>query len=93
MNNLAETIAGMGRTPTEIAQFLQNKHVTGQRRVGELCPVANYLRSEGFNEIFVTAEGVAALGCDEIAFGPRSAVAKFVEGFDEGDYPQLVEPE
>ncbi len=77
---------------TQPALTLISKGIHGYRKHPYLCPVSNYLRSCGFDQVQVgtdrvyVGEGVSSYSC---SLPP--AVSRFVVLFDAGLYPEIWE--
>lgn len=81
-------LTALGATGDEVAATLTTLGVKGQPCSGDRCPVARYLY----------AEGVVHIGVDRwtltLPAGPvnvPAAIAEFVDAFDRGAHPDLIE--
>lgn len=91
---LAVLLGTLGDTEQQIAATLRGKGITGHKAAAEHCPIANWLRAEtGCTHVEVDA-GAVYLKYDQPGFiaQPASAVDEFIWHFDDGDYPDLIEP-
>lgn len=84
-------------TPKEVAHFLRDAGITGERDESMTCPVALYLHREtGLDPIYVYGKTVhlsryhGSLGLSQ-KFRLPKAVRKFIKRFDSGKYDYLAD--
>ncbi|HEY8341442.1 MAG TPA: hypothetical protein VIK75_00325 [Calditerricola sp.] len=93
-----------GLDATDVGLKLLDEGVTGYREIGSSCPLANYLRRRVnppsnvsinvLKDRIVVATNAPEPGQPPVVFIPLSdGVAGFVQAFDDGDWPELEEPE
>ena len=78
-----------GMTDQEIAEFLKRNRVRGKRGCEGQCPLAKWLQRETGRQIDVMKQGWITGDAN----GPVQAsktVSKFVNKFDRGDWPFLL---
>lgn len=83
---LQDAIDALGCTPDRIAANLLLDGCYGRRRNPFSCPVATYLKKQGFRAT-VTQFDISA-GSDYIM--TPSHVRQFIVKFDEYEYPELI---
>ena len=80
-------IEQLGDDPLVIAAKLEELGIRGRKSAGECCPLANYLRRQGFPSLMV---GNTEIYLDEVVNCELpDAAEEFVELFDDGNFPQL----
>lgn len=91
-------VAALGTTPAEIAATLANKGIVG--RIGKYgdCPLARYLRGQGYDN---WTDGAAHVGYHSMwgegvphavwEYRLPDAAAAFARKFDDREYPDLVD--
>lgn len=84
-----ELLNSMGNTADEVAAFLKEKGIKGNRAAAGSCPVAVYMRSQGGD---ATAAVFGRYGNQEYSVHVPDPVYAFIVAFDSGVYPELVEP-
>jgi hypothetical protein len=82
-------------SPDAIAEYLLDEGIVGKRGFGDSCPVANYIRRETGLVTFVSL-GEWGVEPETIHFGTPNrempyVVGRFVNNFDNGMYPDLIE--
>lgn len=84
MNKIEILIDALPDTPEAIAELLKEEGVTGNH-ASYSCPLANHFKSRGVST-YVNASSIGS-GSDSV---PNSAhIAKFVQRFDSGEFPEL----
>jgi hypothetical protein len=83
-----EALAALGKTEAEIAESLVAGSWRGKPLDGCKCPIANYLKAMGF-DVAVDQERLTTDEGEEIE--TPDAVSEFIEAFDGGTYPNLIE--
>lgn len=97
---LRQALAALGDRSAAIADTMRTLGFKGQRNRCKVCPVANYLLAafpgaDDVNvgdeqcQVFRTVVDYVDVQHERIAVDTPSAVACFVEDFDNGYYPQL----
>jgi hypothetical protein len=90
--SLLEELAVLGSTRGQIAKFLQAQGVQGKIGISDQCPVANYLKRKhnkaSVGSMVLTWEAPSDL--DECVSTPAS-IKDFINAFDAGQYPELIE--
>lgn len=80
-------IEQLGDDPLVMAAKLEELGIRGVRSNGEKCPLANYLRRNGYTSLMV---GDTEIFLDEVVNCELpEAAEEFVEFFDGGHFPQL----
>lgn len=97
--NISETdilaaLDELGRTPDEVAASLHKSHIKGNRRCEASCPLAIYLnqkfeKPDGTFCVWRNSVGTAGPQREPILFS--YAFMGFVDKFDDGQYPELIE--
>jgi len=92
-DDLLDALAALGKTEEQIAASLRARGVTGERRNSRCCPLARYLTAELGRQVVVDGDSICIDGPSswQESVWPDRCVADFIEGFDHGDYPDLVE--
>lgn len=100
---LQRALASLGLTPDAIAASLESAGVRGKRDNPCDCPLAKWLREQGFVNPVVSAGGVKATVYDDeveddqdgiyVEITQTNARTAFVHRFDEGKYPALIATE
>lgn len=91
MISVRELLQLLGNDADEVARFLMCHDFRGVRGVGEDCPVAHYLKSNGIRDAAVDLTAVTYMQGDEILVEDLpEATENFVMLFDEGEYTDLV---
>lgn len=75
----------LGQDSQEIARSLEMKGIKGKRNDSQYCPIALYLRDQGYACVSVGTSVVVAGAC----INSPMPIDKFIEDFDAGKYPQL----
>lgn len=91
-----EKLNSLGKTG--LAELLQNEGIKGRTREAAECPLARYFRKLfPDNEITLYFDRVTAFVSDfgeiEVPFFVRSTMGRFIEHFDMGVFPYLIETE
>lgn len=91
MTTLQEVLDALPSNPDVIAEFLVEQDCAGSRGDGACCPVANYLKGEGFVGVFVETGYVkGSIDGEEFFIPTPDAIASFVRQFDEDEeWPEL----
>lgn len=88
---LLDSLKKLGTSPTAIAKSLEHRKIKGFRSDTAACPLANYLIKEfGVESTDVGNSYVMANG---VKIDSPKYVGKFVDLFDEGKFPNLLEEE
>lgn len=90
----------LGATPAAVACRLAELHVVGRPKCLNQCVVARYLWAIVGSEQSVKAISVSAksihVTCSDghvpLRVSLPRPISKFIRGFDEGSYPELVDP-
>jgi hypothetical protein len=95
-DEILKLLTDLGETPTQIAESLRAKEIQG--RVGDEyeCPLVWYLRDqEGIEFVIVDNESITwsddAMGDNEQRIKTSEPIAQFIEQFDDGEFPELIE--
>ena len=90
-DQLRKKIESLGNSPVAIRSLLFNQRITGNKGQSRSCPIAMFLKKEGFicpsvSQIFI------AVGNDEFYadINTPEAVAQFLQRFDTEEYPELI---
>lgn len=82
------------KTPDEIAELLRTNGIKGIRRSSRSCPIAQYLRGDS-DKVYVTVGlgiiSVESYGGGYISTMTPTNVGMFINYFDHGSYPDLVQ--
>lgn len=96
-NKLIAALKKLGTTPTKVASSLKKMHITGIKESLCSCPIANYLKKQEFLGVFVDSD---AIGIKKDKFDSlhiwieiSTAVANFIEMFDEGQISRIENEE
>lgn len=76
-------------TATEIATLLAEEGIKGYRKVYYACPIANLVKSKTGKEVGVTSFFYTLE--PNVVRTPPESVVEFIQAFDKGKYPELVE--
>jgi len=92
--NLKADLEALGSTEQEVAATLKAKGIRGLRDYSWGCPVANYLKSLGYQVEMVLDDHVCADIVDGCLFKRFNActppaIKAFILAFDRRDYPEL----
>jgi hypothetical protein len=95
-NELYDLLASLGDAPDQVALNLKEGGFVGERDSAYCCPVARFLRARAAADgVMVDDEliQVEYLGIPVPTFStqPPTAVRQFIQQFDAGDWPELVE--
>lgn len=95
-DGIRAALAKLGETADDMAESLREAGITGIREDGEACPLANYLRREGFDDLNVTRDHIEDAGtdCDPGRWQmPTPPTARtFIVRFDDvKDWPDLAD--
>lgn len=96
MTPFAQAVAALGDTPESVSTLLREKGVKGKRYSASSCPIANYLKSCGF-EVVTVADFAARYTSelrapDECASLP-DGVKNWIMQFDDGEYEEFSDSE
>ena len=80
----------LGSTAGEIAENLRKLGIKGTPRAADCCPLANFLKAEGVEDPEVHDYSFSFYCGDDCL---PDACIMFVQGFDFGRYPDLIEAE
>ena len=80
----------LGSTPEGVAHSLMARGLRGVVDDAENCPVAAYLSEEGAESIAVNAQ---CIECEDFEVLTPRPIAHFVSQFDDGHWPELIEPQ
>jgi hypothetical protein len=90
------TLQLLGGTSDSIAATLKEKGIKGKRGSSCNCPIANYLRKQGFVGVSVSRweidAAVGEWGVDALTVTTHTSnpIHFFINRFDDGNYPELV---
>lgn len=87
--NPTEALRALGSTPQQVAASLRREGVKGSPLLPGACPLANYLRSEGFKYPRVGDRIHVGFGAREKEYALPPACRDFTWHFDSGHYPAL----
>ena len=94
METLEQILQGMGQTVEQVRQCLQDNHITGRPNSSCHCPIANYIKAKGYDNVSVGHYDVGTYGLNGIheeALLP-SSVSMFIHCFDtQNKFPELLE--
>ncbi|TDB89136.1 hypothetical protein E1264_09195 [Actinomadura sp. KC216] len=102
---LSELLTGLGDSPDQIHATLRNAKVTGQQASRYDCPLARYVADHArqrmpsaqvkarvsTGEVVVEIEESDTGGYREVGAEQPEATKKFVQAFDSGSYPDLID--
>jgi hypothetical protein len=93
---LTELLASLGDTPDSVADHLRSLDIKGKSTSACLCPIANYIRSQGFGGVSVNhmtvVVNIAGSGIrPPIEVRTPRPVRAFIQRFDDGVYLDLEE--
>jgi hypothetical protein len=89
--SIKDSLDKLGDTKEKIRSSLLGMGIKGYKARTRMCPVAKYLRNEGFPNAEVCGDHV----CNEDDFTPTCLIAMspimvaFINAFDHGNYPEL----
>lgn len=89
---ISQLLSALGDTPEAVARTLEAKGIKGSRKNPHSCPIARYLRAEGWCVgVFQTIGYAKVPGSqgDMQSFPLPTPVTAFIEQFDSGLYPTL----
>lgn len=86
---LEDAIKNLGFNSIQIRATIYNAGVKGRQQSVCNCPVANYLKSQGYRDV-VAGTDWCAVKDQEPVITPNS-VKDFMEKFDAGLYPELIQ--
>ena len=90
--DLREKLIVLGRDAERIRSFLHQKNIKGKIKSGDCCPIANYLKSEGYVEPNCSdMRIIVSLQKERFYIYSPLEVSLFIHKFDLGQYPELVE--
>lgn len=94
-NKLEEALAELGNTEEEVVAKLGKLGCTGNLQDWYSCPIANYLKTYGFDDPAVEPEQITADWKSAVSQTviPTSHIKFFIIHFDEAKYPELIRPE
>ena len=81
----------LGNSQSSIRKSLQKMGIKGNQKYGDSCPLANYLHQQGFENICVDGDVDLSDGSGDLVYHLPKAFHSFVEAFDQGKFPELVE--
>jgi hypothetical protein len=84
---LQEAIAALGSDADDIRSNLANWKIKGKKQNIGICPVAIYLKREGFPCAYVSQLGI--YGSSITRMNTPTHVAAFINRFDDGEFPEL----
>ncbi len=87
MSQLKKLLDDLGKTPKQIAKKLLSLDCKGYKSNAYFCPIAQYLKSNGYRSIEVDIHSI--YGDTELVEASKS-ISNFIEQFDEGKYPSLI---
>lgn len=85
MNTIQEALDDLG---DDVAGRLIELGIKGKKHQRFNCPIANYLKRLGFNGVEV---GISEIDYCRAPHRTPVNVQHFIEKFDGGEYPELVE--
>lgn len=92
-NGVYLALRDLGDDEDEIAATLAARGIKGERRKDRCCPIANYLRTvfgeECGPQVDEGSIHLDMLPDDWMRTDALPGFGEFVEGFDDGDYPEL----
>ncbi len=77
----------LGDSAVKVAKSLKRRKITGKLGDGYSCPVANFLQKKLKNTAFV-ASYVEVAGLN---FKTSRTIQRFINRFDKGDFPYLMQ--
>lgn len=84
-------------TADEIALFLEEQGITGERAVTNTCPIANFVQNKSGIIVVVDAKITGLIHPDDYDFTRQfrnsTAMFDFIRDFDAGEFSFLQEPE
>lgn len=83
-------IAGLGANPTEIAATLANKGIVGIPGCPQFCPLAVYLRGQGYEYPSISTR--ITVGESRVEYDLPLPALMFVSAYDSGAFPELERP-
>lgn len=86
--DVMDRLADLGDSAEQVADALAEKGITGQCENPNGCPIFNYLTNQGFA---VHSVGDEVIEVDGEEIDTPSAIASFIYGFDQGEWPELDE--
>lgn len=87
--NVKKALRKLGDSGKQIACSLSRRHIKGQRMHCESCPVARYLQKT-FQCGFKVSENIET-SSGYIKQPSSKAIKRFIDMFDEGKFPNLIE--
>jgi hypothetical protein len=88
---ICEALDDLPKDADEIASAFEEAGITGYMVEARRCPLAKYVTQETGFTVGVAGETVVPEAYFQVAvFLPRQ-IRKFVDKFDDGEYPNLVE--
>jgi hypothetical protein len=93
VDGVESALRDLGETADDVAQTLIERGVRGIQGKADCCPVANYLRGAvpGLSPEILNDDDYTLVSSDQVSLYVPLAVHVFVEEFDQGVYPLLVE--
>jgi len=88
-----DLLKSLGTGPNKIAESLKEMKVKGYRSYSDRCPITKLIRKQFKNlkNIYSDTETIAfELRNEECEVQIPKAVGKFMNKFDNGDYPELA---
>lgn len=92
VEKLSNILKSLGKTSKQVAQYLQNENIKGEKGCGESCPIAQYLKRKypKCKKTLVYDDTIMVVyESDTIKVEMPKVIGKFVESFDEGAYDFL----
>jgi len=99
-SSLKGKLRRLGSSANKVAAQLKKRGIQGRPGDCDACPVANFLATtvKGFHYCSVSGSEIELTTYDSegnesyVNVTPPKAVMSFIEGFDDGRFPKLVEP-
>lgn len=95
MLSLEQALAELPDTADGIAAYFIEQECRGKQRFATCCPVANYLTGIGYDEATVSKFEINVWIDDdeagELEADTPDAIADFIQRFDQGEWPELVD--
>lgn len=88
---IAQLLAELGDTADDVADRLRALGIKGERGVGEHCPIANLLHSNGYEGAEVDTDTIYPEGSfGDVEVDAPEPVEEFIRRFDDGVYLDLI---
>lgn len=94
IKKLKKDLKNLGSSVKEIVKTLKKQNIKGKIEDGLSCPIANYLKSLKYRNVFITQYGNIFADYERkqncLGLHKNNIISKFIRNFDNGKYPELI---